>query len=160
MKELRDCRRQRKMCIFLHCLSLWSLHLNFLPSQGASGFFSYVQYYQADSWALEKRPSFVPVRSTSVFLGLSNAVWHDVGSCAQNQVGITHRHTHTHTTPTLTHNVVKTIPPHYRTYHHAHTHIHPYYKISKLQKAEEDSASPMGKHLNISHAIPPLLFLQ
>ncbi len=41
-----------------------------LPLQGASGFFSYVQHYQADSWALEKRPSFVPVHATSIFLGL------------------------------------------------------------------------------------------
>lgn len=76
MEELRGWRSQSEMCIFLHCLSLWSLHLNSLPSRGATAFFSYVQHYQGDSWAWEKRPSFLPVRATSVFLGPPNAVWH------------------------------------------------------------------------------------
>lgn len=95
---------EREMCIFLHCLSLWSLHLNSLPSRGASGFFSYVQHYQADRWAWEKRPSFVRVHATSVSLGLQMLFGI---ACYKLRVTYTHTHTRVYTHMFIPHNVTK-----------------------------------------------------
>lgn len=79
--------------IVSHCV--WSLHLNSLPSQGAGGS---VQHYQADSWALEKRPSFVSVHATPGLYFSKCCFWPNLPGSAQ-----THTHKKNQNPESLTH---------------------------------------------------------
>lgn len=82
LNSLEEAEKGKKTSFCVVCKSV-IIEFELPAFTRARGFFSCMHRYQADSCALEKRPSFAPVRATSGFWVCRCS---DVGSTAQDQL--------------------------------------------------------------------------